>query len=68
MKLNLALPITSSIRVVYTHQGTTYGAVIANPRTHDGVIRAMLNRKVGVSQIVRLEPLSSQSPTFVTRH
>ncbi len=67
MKLPFPLPTTAAIKVVYTHQGTTYGATIANPRTHDGVISAMLARKVGASQIVRIEALPPQVSSFHRR-
>lgn len=57
MKLAFAIPETPTIKVIYTKNGTQYGGVITNPKSTDGLVAAMLTRQVGVSQIVRLEPI-----------
>jgi hypothetical protein len=70
MKLQTEIPKTSTIKVVYTHQGTTYGAIIANPRTYVGILTALNTsptRQVGIGQIVRIESLSPQVSSFQRR-
>jgi hypothetical protein len=57
MKVAFAIPETPTIRVIYTKSGTNYAGIIANPKSTDGLVAAMLTRQVGVSQIVRLEPI-----------
>jgi hypothetical protein len=57
MKITFAIPETPMVRVIYNRDGTQYGGVIPNPKDTDGLVSSMLSRQVGVSQIVRIEPV-----------
>jgi hypothetical protein len=57
MKLAFTLPETPTIKVIYSKGGTNYSAVIPNPQSTDSLLCTMLDKQVGASQIVRLEPI-----------
>lgn len=59
MKSIFTLPSTARCNVIYLNGNVLQSANIATPSTADGVVVEMLKRKVGVSQIQRVEPVHS---------
>jgi hypothetical protein len=59
MKQAIILPNTPMCKVVYTHDGTNYGAIMPTPKDADDLRIAMLSRPQPVSakQLVRVEPV-----------
>lgn len=57
MKTTFTLPNTVRCNVIYMNGNVMQSANIATPKSTDGVITEMLKRKVGTSQIVRVDPV-----------
>ena len=58
MKHLFEIPTTPSCRVVYIRDGVTYAGVLnPSPKDNNELQRQMLERKVGMSQVQRLEPI-----------
>ena len=57
MNKTFTLPTTPTCRVAYLRDGTLYGAVIKTPRSNAELQVVMLARKVGMSNIERVEPI-----------
>ena len=55
MKVMFQIPTTRLVRVVFTSGNVKYGAVIPNPKDNQTLQMVMLTRKVGMSQIDRIE-------------
>lgn len=52
------IPSTPSCRVVYVKDGTTYAGVLnPSPKSNSELQARMLERKVGMSRVQRLEPI-----------
>jgi hypothetical protein len=52
------LPATPSCRVIYNKGGVSYAGVLnPTPKSNDELQRRLLDRKVGISQVDRLEPI-----------
>ncbi len=51
------LPATPTCRVVYIKDGVTYAGVIQTPSDNHQLQAVMLGRKVGMSQVERVEPI-----------
>lgn len=50
------LPRSQHIRVVYLKDGVQYGRVMKNPHTYDSLQQQMLVLRVGMHDVVRVEP------------
>lgn len=52
------IPGTPTCKVVYVRDGATYSGVLSpTPKDNNELQRRMLDRKVGMSQVERLEPI-----------
>lgn len=57
MKTSFTYPTTPTVKVIFNRDGVNYSATIPNPHNDDGLVVAMLPKKVGVSSVVRIEPV-----------
>ncbi len=60
-----ALPSTPNCKVIYTRDGTTYSAAIPTPADNFELQSKMLERHVGISQVVRVDAV--QPPRDLNR-
>ena len=57
MKTQFALPTTPTCKVIYIRDGVTYFVGMKTPTCQATLQQEMLNRKVGMSQVLRVEPI-----------
>ncbi len=57
MKTKFVLPATSKCKVIYVRENVTYQAITDTPRSNDELQRFLLTRKVGMSQVQRVEAI-----------
>jgi hypothetical protein len=62
MKTQITLPATPTCKVIYIRDGTTYFAGMKTPNSQDILQQEMMNRKIGMNQIVRVEPIQPLQP------
>ena len=51
------LPTTPTCKVIYVKDDVTYAGIVKTPTSNDGLQALMLERKIGMSQVQRLEPI-----------
>ena len=59
MKTNLTLPKTSQCNVIYTRGGVAYSCLMPTPPTMDALQVKMLAKQIGISSVVRVEPVQN---------
>jgi transcriptional antiterminator Rof (Rho-off) len=49
--------------VIYVRDGVNYSAIMSTPQSNDELQTVMLARKVGMSQVLRVEEIKSLTPS-----
>lgn len=57
MTTKFALPSTFKCKILYTRDNATYSAITTTPRSNDELQKFLLTRKVGMSQVQRVEAI-----------
>ena len=63
MKIAFNLPETPKCTVEYVSNGVKYSTILSTPRDNDALAIAMLDKKVGMSQIRNVSPFTPRVPS-----
>jgi hypothetical protein len=62
MKSTVSLPTTPTCRVIYIKDDVTYFVGLKTPNCPSTLQQELLNRKIGMSQVIRVEPVQPLQP------